>query len=1096
MPDEWRAELLPRRGVRPGDAFEPDPDDPAFWRELVGDHEAALRSAFTAAGVREGAEYLDGGPNPRGAGLVAALVAPPGSRYAAPSVRPAFGAWLEEHGLPFAVGAALSFLSFEDDEKGSTIPPHQTLAEYGGRRIRERPLEMMNIVLYRNQDLRTLRGLLADAPDEVYAQAEAVVERLRDSGSRRYLAAFLMPRTDWIEETAGDLAALPHKGRLVTGLAHSATSRAQLTAMGMSRIEPHEHAVEVIAPLLDGIGVEALPLLTDRPKSPLDADQRRIRFEAVAMIPHDEAVGHLVEHLAEEFAFDSAAAAAARFPVRTLRAVAAHAPGAPPERRPLLASLVSRADPRAHDALADGERAALAELRAQVRPVPEALEADLPELLVRPPWTVKRPERKPMVVKGLEADPESRVVWAPGERERYLANAAARAPEVEDWDEYAARLSGYRRNRDIGVIVAYGPEKLAEEYVEAWNGDLGDYDEERSAARAQAVLARHGDAVGHHVVAHLVRNVKSGALMGPVRSPEAARIAAHWFANVKSARDHGAAWLDRHGAAAAKLLVPSALDRSKTRRGPAEVALLRIAETHGAEAVLDAAGAYGEPARAGVAALLDAGPVDLLPDRVPNPGRWFDPVLLPQVLLRGGEHALPEASLRHVAVVLGIAVGMSDDPRLAVLAETCDRDSLRRFSWALFEQWIAGGAPAADNWTLGALGHFGDDETVARLTPLVKEWPGQSQHHRAVAGLRVLGGIGSEAALRAMQHISQRAKFKAIKAEAAQQMEVIAGRLGLTREQLADRLLPDFGLGEDGALVLDYGPRRFRVVFDEQLKPHVADESGRPRKTLPKPGTKDDPELAGAAYKRFGELKKELRTVSVDQVRRLEAAMVNARTWTREEFERYLHGHPLMRHLVRRMVWLAEAGGARFGFRVAEDGSLSDAEDEAVALPEGAAVRLAHPVDLTPEEGAAWGRLLADYEILQPFEQLGRPVMAFTEEELATGRLERFEGAVVPAGSILGLTGHGWVRGRPQDNGTEFGFHFPLPAGGFVAVALDPGLQIGMGADVDDQRLSAVRLTDRVNGYYRGLDGGRPAAIDPVTASEVLAALDRITAKG
>lgn len=121
--------------------------------------------------------------------------------------------------------------------------------------------------------------------------------------------------------------------------------------------------------------------------------------------------------------------------------------------------------------------------------------------------------------------------------------------------------------------------------------------------------------------------------------------------------------------------------------------------------------------------------------------------------------------------------------------------------------------------------------------------------------------------------------------------------------------------------------------------------------------------------------------------------------------------------------------------------------------------------------------------------------MAFTEEELATGRLRRFEGVVVPPGSILGLTGRGWVRGRPQDNGTEFGFHFPLPDGGYVAVELNPGLQIGMGADAEGQCLETVYLTDRLDGYYRRRDGGFPVGIDPVIASEVLAALDRLTAK-
>ena len=63
-----------------------------------------------------------------------------------------------------------------------------------------------------------------------------------------------------------------------------------------------------------------------------------------------------------------------------------------------------------------------------------------------------------------------------------------------------------------------------------------------------------------------------------------------------------------------------------------------------------------------------------------------------------------------------------------------------------------------------------------------------------------------------------------------------------------------------------------------------------------------------------------------------------------------------------------------------------------LALPEGALIRLAHPVALG-ERLADWAEILADYEVLQPFAQLARPIMAFTERELTTGRLARFEGA-------------------------------------------------------------------------------------------------------
>ncbi|MFG3343100.1 DUF4132 domain-containing protein [Glycomyces sp. NPDC048151] len=1091
LPAEWQADLLPRRGVRNGAPFELDAEAPAYWRKRLTKQEEALRTALAAHARPDAVAYLDGEPNALGAGLIAALAAVESPSRNDSKLHPMLDAWIEEHGLPFAIAAAVAFLSYESVRLVGGNGTVGTPVDYDDRRVRERPLASMSGVLFLNRDLHVLRGLLADATAPEFEAAESTVDLMRNTPARKYFAALFFPdRTGWVDEAAVEVAKESWNGLPIARLAHSVSSRSQLAAMGVRAIESHVQHSGLITPLLDSLGAEVLPLLTTPTRHPLEPEYVHERLRAIALLPHDDAAAYLVEHIADPFVFDQAADAAARFPVRTLRAVAAHTPVAQPSRVPLLASLVARIDPRAHGELTEAERTAVDGLVSRWRPAPEAPEADLPELLVRPPWTVKRPKRKPVVVEGLEPLGEAAVVWNDGEAAEYRENAE-RYRVSYNWERFFDNVAG-QSSYAWPELLIFAPVEIAEKRLSGWDGDFCTSHDNRAAALARGLLARFEVAVTDDVLKLLNAKPRIGDLMGPILTAGAARLAAHWYANLKSVKEHGAAWLDRHGPAAAELLVPNALGAAKTDRLPAEIALLRIAEVHGADTVLDAAAAYGDKARAAIAVLLETGAAGTLPSRIPNP-EWFDAALLPQILLRDSGTALPEASMRFAAVVMAIAVDIDDDPRLAEVAATYDRDSLREFSWAVFEQWLASGAPSADRWALSALKFFGDDTTVARLTPMIKAWPGQNQHHRAVTGLRVLGGIGSEEGLRAMQHISQRAKFRAIKAEAAQQIQVIAKSLGLTGEQLADRLLPDFGLGGDGVLVLDYGPRKFKIGFDEQLRPYVTDEDGKPRKALPKPGAKDDPELAGAAYQRFTALKKELRTVAVDQVRRLEAAMINARTWNRDEFEEYLHGHPLMRYLTRRMIWLAQTAETRATFRIAEDNTYTDAEDDAVELPEDAVIRLAHPIDMTADERGAWARLLADYEILQPFEQLSRPIMAFTETETATGRLSRFEGAVVPPGAILGLTKHGWVRGKPQDNGTEFGFHFPLPAGGYVAVELDPGLQIGMGADVEDQRLERIFLTDTLDYYYRPGDG-LTAPIDPVIASEVLAALDRLTA--
>ncbi|MEV5827403.1 hypothetical protein AB0L25_17665 [Spirillospora sp. NPDC052242] len=112
--------------------------------------------------------------------------------------------------------------------------------------------------------------------------------------------------------------------------------------------------------------------------------------------------------------------------------------------------------------------------------------------------------------------------------------------------------------------------------------------------------------------------------------------------------------------------------------------------------------------------------------------------------------------------------------------------------------------------------------TVRLLAPLVRAWGDGGGVARAARGLDVLVAIGSDAALGAVYDIALRARSSGLWREARTRFDRAAAERGLTPERYADRLVPDFGLSADGSMVLDYGPRRFTVGFDEQLRPYVA----------------------------------------------------------------------------------------------------------------------------------------------------------------------------------------------------------------------------------------------------------------------------------
>jgi hypothetical protein len=501
----------------------------------------------------------------------------------------------------------------------------------------------------------------------------------------------------------------------------------------------------------------------------------------------------------------------------------------------------------------------------------------------------------------------------------------------------------------------------------------------------------------------------------------------------------------------------------------------------------------GEEARAAIeavqAAVVPEAPEDRVPAALRAGGKkrapsWARPEAMPQVLLRGREHALPAAATGHLIEALSKASpGRAPGQRVREALDALDPGSLAEFGWHLFERWRSSGESTRIAWALAQLCWTGDDETARRLGGMARSWPGQSGIQLPLKGLDVLAAIGTDVAVMQLHMVSEKARPKRLKKKAGQLLVRVADERGLTMEQLGDRIVPDFGLDAGGGMTLDYGPRRFTVGFDEQLKPVVFDGKGTLRKTLPKPGAKDDPEAAPAAYRAFTGLKKDVRMVAADQIRRMERAMAEQRRWTVEDFRRLFVGHPLLWHIVRRVVWLHDDGLA---FRVAEDRSFADAADEAVALPGAGEVRIAHPVHLG-ESLAAWAGVFADYEIVQPFPQLGRPVEAFTEEERAARALTRVEDVVVGTGKVLGLERQGWERGTPQDAGVQIWLTWDVP-GRTVVLDVSPGFPVMSPGEWAEQTLGTVWITES-GAFDRRESRATFGDLDDVTASELLLTL-------
>lgn len=406
-----------------------------------------------------------------------------------------------------------------------------------------------------------------------------------------------------------------------------------------------------------------------------------------------------------------------------------------------------------------------------------------------------------------------------------------------------------------------------------------------------------------------------------------------------------------------------------------------------------------------------------------NPIPWVSYADLPPLVV--GNNCLNDEQVNACLLALRESTLDSPHPLVQNLKIKSDRSSVDNFIWSLFERWLTEGAPPKEKWAMMALGLLGWDQIALKLTPLIRTWPGENQHPRAVLGLECLRAIGSDTALMQINGIAQKIKYQGLKQRAIECLQAIARDRNLTPEQLEDRIIPDFGLDRRGNRIFDFGSRQFHFVLAPDLKPMVKDGNGKIKDNLPKPGV-NDAEKANQAIADWKLLKKQIsQTIKIQSVR-LEQAMITERRWSWQEFETLLAHHPFMTHLVQRLVWAGYATDNQLisTFRLAEDQTYADANDQGYDPEAIATVGIIHPIHLTAEQRTAWSEAFSDYEIIPPFPQIDREIYTLQPAEREAVEIIRFKDIQIP-GITLARTMEslGWQQGGLHDHG-DYRVHY------------------------------------------------------------------------
>lgn len=479
---------------------------------------------------------------------------------------------------------------------------------------------------------------------------------------------------------------------------------------------------------------------------------------------------------------------------------------------------------------------------------------------------------------------------------------------------------------------------------------------------------------------------------------------------------------------------------------------------------------------------------------------WVDAVELPLLNLSGFAPNPVQLEVLLVHLTKISSPSSSEPPLITNLKKHARPENLEAWAWAIFQQWLDLGADSKEKWALNILGVFGGNQTVLKLVPLIRKWPDQSAHARASLALQCLRRIGTDLSLMQINFIAEKIKFKALKKEANRLMHEIARERNLTADQLADRLVPDCDLDERGQKTFNYGSRQFTFVLTGEMKPMVRDDKGKLLPDLPKPNKQDDPELSAAAVADWKLMKKQIRDVAKVQAVRLEQAMVVGRRWSTAEFETLMVKHPLMVNLARLVVWggFNPAGELISTFRITDEQDFANEQDDPISLEQVNQVGPIHPLQLEPAQRQAWGQLLADYDLIQPFAQLGRETYGLLEGEAEQTELNRFGHLKINSAALVGtLEKQGWTRGPAEDGGVFYVHYKRFYAADLTAAVFYNGVPMQMVNDWEDQTIEKCYF---VQGQYMHWgDKNKRVALGQVPSlvlSEVLRDLHLIASKG
>lgn len=470
--------------------------------------------------------------------------------------------------------------------------------------------------------------------------------------------------------------------------------------------------------------------------------------------------------------------------------------------------------------------------------------------------------------------------------------------------------------------------------------------------------------------------------------------------------------------------------------------------------------------------------------------KWVDEKKLGSVVFKGGKKADAD-TVRFLLHRQTRLADIAPEAEVRAAYALIDRDKSSAFAAKLLAGAIKnGGVSAKNRFALSVVGLLGGDDVIETLEELALE--------TNVNAATTLGLLGTHEAARALDRIMKkfRTKYPNVREAAQDAFDGIAQTLGISRFELADSMIPDFGFTKgEGQITL--GKVKARVVIDDDRKLAFYDKD----KLIKSPGKG----LAGKQKEALERLRDDFDAATRTLKTNLEYYMVGGRRWVADKWKAFFLANPLAKAFSRSLIWNAiPARGEPTAFRVDAKGALLDRTSAAVTLAKDTQVALVHPLDLDAHTRSAWQAILDEANLAPPFAQLNRSVFLPKEDDRTKTISFEFENK-----ELEGLTFKsraerlGWRRGSVVDGGAVSAYRKLFERHQIEAFigTENLGVQSYDGGEVTLEQLFFVKAGSVVTGSYtydepRSQDDQRLIKLGDLPAivySETIADLHAVT---